>query len=113
MHRRAAVHEAGDRAPDDDGAGHDEDRALGKSGKMLGFAVPVLMSGVGGPDGDADGEEGQPGSDEIGSGVRGLRDEAEAVRREAGAELEPDQRERGEDGPERSFPLGLHARKRT
>ena len=80
---------------------------------MLGLPVAVLVAEIGGAHGDADGEEGQQRGDEIGARVGGLRDEAEAVRGEAGAELERDQRERREHRPERGFPLGLHGGKRT
>src|SRR5262249_54396153 len=68
---------------------------------------------VGGTHGDTDGEERQQRRDEIGARVGGLRDQAEAVRRKARTELEPDQRKRREHRPERGFPLGLHAGKRT
>ena len=91
-------------------------RAQAKNWRLMAFGcltLAVLMAGVGGTHGDPDSEEGQKGGDEVGAGVHRLRHEAEAARREAGAELEPDERERGEDRPERSFPLGLHARKRT
>ena len=109
---RAAVDEPHDRAPDDEDAREDEDRALGERGEMLRLPVPVLVAGVGGPHRDADGEERQQRGDEVRAGVRRLRDEPEAVRRQARAELQRDERERGEDRPERSFPLGLHAGKR-
>ena len=54
-----------DRVPDDEDAGHDEDRALGERGQMLGLPVAVLVTDVGGAHGDADGEEGQQRGDEI------------------------------------------------
>ena len=113
VHGRAAVDEPHDRAPDDGNAGEDEDRALAERREMLGLPVAVLVAGIGGAHGDADGEERQQRGDEIGARVRGLRDEAEAVRGEAGAELERDQRARREHRPERGFPLGLHGGKRT
>ena len=77
--------------------------------EMLGLPVAVLVAGIGGAHGDADGEEREQRSDEIGAGMGGLGDEAEAVRREAGAELQRDERERREHRPERGLPLGLHA----
>ena len=109
LHRRAAVDEPHDRAPDDEDAGDDEDRALGERGEVLGLAVAVLVAGIGGPHGDADGEERQQRRDEIRARVGRRRDEAEAVGRETGAELERDERDRREHRPERGFPLGLHA----
>ena len=93
--------------------GNDEDRTLGERRKMLGLPVAVLVAEIGGAHGDADGEEGQQRGDEVGARMGGLRDEAEAVRGEAGTELQRDQRERREHRPERGFPLGLHGGKRT
>ena len=113
LHGRAAVDEAVDRAPDDGCAGEDEDRALAERREMLSLPVAVLVARICGPHGDTDGEERQQRGDEIGAGVRGFGDEAEAVRGEAGAELERDERERCEHRPERGFPLGLHGGKRT
>ena len=58
-----------DRAPDDEDAGDDEDRALGERREVLGLPVAVLVAGIGGPHGDADREERQQRGDEIGAGV--------------------------------------------
>jgi hypothetical protein len=80
---------------------------------MLGLAVAVLVSRIGRTNGDTDREEREQRGDEIRPGVRRLRDQPEAVGRETGAELEPDQRECGENRPERGFPLSLHAGKPT
>ena len=49
---------------------------------MLGLAVSVLVPGVGGPRGDADGEEGEQRGDEVGARVDGLGDEAKRPRAE-------------------------------
>ena len=75
---------------------------------MLGLAVAVLVTGVGRSRGDADREEGQERRDQIDPGVRGLGEQAEAVRGEAGAELQPDEGGRCEHGDERSPPLRCH-----
>ena len=75
---------------------------------MLGLAVPVLMPDVGRPSRHADGEERQQRCDEVGARVRGLREEPEAVRREARPELQPDQSDRDQHGDERSPPLRSH-----
>jgi hypothetical protein len=56
---------------------------------------------VGRADGDADGEECQERGDEIRARVGGLGDEAEAVGREAHAQLQDDERRRGSDRDER------------
>ncbi len=65
---------------------------------MLSLAVPVLMAGIRRPYRDADGKERQERRDEIRARVDRLGDETEAVRREAGRELERDERAGGEDG---------------
>ena len=104
--RRAG--EPHDRAPDDQEAREHENRSLGQRGEMLRLAVPVLMPRVRGPHGDADGEEREQRRDQVGAGVHRLGHEAEAARREAGAELQPDEGEGGEDGEERGATLGGH-----
>ena len=112
VHPRAAVHQAHEGVPDDEDAGDDEDRALGKCGEMLGLAVAILVPGIGRTHGHADGEERQQRRDEIRARVGRRRDEPEAVGRQAGAELERNERDRCEHRPERGFSLGLHGRKR-
>jgi len=97
--RRAG--EAHDRAPDDQEACEHEDRGLSERREVLCLAVPVLVAGVGRPDGDADREEGQQRGDQVGARVHCLGDEPEAAGGEARAELQPDQGQRGEDGEER------------
>jgi hypothetical protein len=51
---------------------------------VFGLLVPVLVADVGGPQGDAEREEREQRGDEVGAGVRGLGDEAEAVRGKTG-----------------------------
>ena len=68
---------------------------------MLRLAVPELMRDVGRTRRDADREEREQRRDEIGSGVRRLGDEAEAVRREPDGQLEDDERRCRRDGDER------------
>ncbi len=68
---------------------------------MLGLAVPVLMRHVGRTCGDTNREVGQKGRDEVGARVDRLRDEPEAVRRQADTELEDDERRRGGNRDER------------
>ena len=69
--------------------------------EVLGLAVAVLVAHVGRPPGDADGEERQERGDEVGARVRRLGEEPEAVRREAGRELERDERRRREQSVRR------------
>ena len=75
---------------------------------MLGLAVAELMRDVRGPGGDAHGEVRQQRGDEIGTRVRGLRDQTEAVGAEARAELQEDERGRGHDRDERGAALRRH-----
>src|SRR4029077_3889762 len=76
VHAPMASGQAHDRAPDDETAREDEDRSFGERSEMLGLAVTVLMTGVGGPSGDADGEERQEGCGEGRSPAGGLREGA-------------------------------------
>ena len=78
---------------------------------MLGLAVAVRVADVGRTACDADGEEGQKGGDQVGSGVHRFRDEAEAVGGEARRELDRDERDRGKHGDERRAALRAHAHK--
>ena len=80
---------------------------------MLGFAMAVLVSDIGRPHRHTDGEERQERRDQVGARMRGLRDEAEAVRRQARAELEHDQGDGRTDRDERRAPLGVHAASET
>ena len=77
--------EMGTCLPGDEEARHDEDRGLGERREVLCLAVPVLVSRVGRPGRDADGEERQQRRDEVGAGVQRLRDEPEAAAGEAGS----------------------------
>ena len=80
---------------------------------MLPLPVAVLVPDVGRAAGDAEREERQQRRDQVRSGVRGLGDEAEAVRREPGDELERDECRRGEDGEECRPALRGHAPSET
>ena len=86
-------------------AGQDEDRRLGESREVLRLAVAVLVPDVGGADRDADREERQERRDEVGARVQRLRDEPEAVRGEACAELERDERDGRDHRDERGTSL--------
>src|SRR5947209_14600857 len=97
---------------DDHDACKEEERSFGERGEMLRLAVPVLVPLIRRPHRDADREERQERGDEVGAGVDRLRDEPEAVGREARPELERDERARGEDGCERGAPLRAHPQKR-
>ena len=68
---------------------------------MLGLAVAELVLQVRGARRDADGEIGEERSREVGAGMRRLRQEPEAVRREPDAQLEQDQHRGRGDGQER------------
>jgi hypothetical protein len=107
--RRAEADEVGDGPPDDDEAGGDENRGLSERGEMLRLAVPVGVGDVGRSLGNPEREEGQQRRNEIGAGVDRLREQAEAVRGDAGDELDRDQAAGGEDGNERCSPLWSHA----
>ena len=111
--RLPAADEVGDRTPRDEAADHGKDCGLGERTEVLGLAVAVLVSDVRRPDRDADREEGQQGRDQVGAGVRGLRYEAQAVRRQSRGELEHDQRDGGADRDERDSPLRMHAASET
>ena len=92
--------EALDRAHRDEDADERQEAGLGERGEVLGFAVTELVLDVGRPRGDANREVGKQRSDEVGARVGGLRDEAEAVRRKADAQLEHDEDCRRGDGDE-------------
>ncbi len=77
---------------------------------MLGLAVAELMRDVGGPRSDAHREVREQRCNEVGAGVRGLGDEAEAVRAEPGRELQQDERGGGRDRDERRAALRRHSR---
>ena len=88
---------------------HDhEHRRLGERREMLRLPVPVRMAGIRRTAGDADGEERQQRRDEVRPRVHGLRHETEAAAREAGGQLEPDERAGGADGDERRPALRSH-----
>ena len=91
----------------------DEDRSLGERGKMLRLAVAVLVRDVRGADRDADREERQQRRDQVGSGVQRLGDQSEAVRRQAGAELERDEHDGRDHRDERRSPLRMHPASKT
>ena len=78
---------------------------------MLRFAVPVCMGAIGGACRDPEREERQERGDEIGPRMDRLGEEPEAVRRDAGDELDGDQHRGGDDRAERRSPLRSHARK--
>ena len=75
---------------------------------MLGLPVSVLMTSIGRPPRDADGEEGQERGYEVGSGMDRLGDEPEAAARQSGHELDDDQDAGGENRDESGTPLGSH-----
>ena len=80
---------------------------------MLGLAVAVLVRDVRGADGDTDREEREQRRNEVGSGVQRLGDQAEAVRRQAGAELERDEHDGRDHRDERCSPLRMHPASET
>ena len=89
---------------------HEEAR-LGERGEVLGLAVPVEVTLVGGLRRDADGEEREERGHQVCPGVRRVRDEAEAPRREACDELDRDQDGRSDDRRERCATQRRHARR--
>src|SRR3954466_5066044 len=80
---------------------------------MLRLAVPVLVRHVRGADCDTDGEERQQRRNQIGSGMQRLGDQSEAVRRQAGAELERDEEDGRDPRDERRSPLRMHPASKT
>ena len=96
--RMRTAGEARDRTPDDQEAREDEDRAFRERGQVFRLAVAVLVPGVGRPRRDADREERQERRDQVGARVCSLREQPEAVRSDAGTELQPDQGGRCEHG---------------
>src|SRR3954452_16955850 len=80
---------------------------------MLRLAVPVLVRHVRGADRNTDGEEREQRRNQIGSGVQRLGDQPEAVRRQAGAELERDEQDGRDHRDERRSPLRMHPASKT
>jgi hypothetical protein len=104
-------YQAPERAPRDQEAHQHEDRRLRQRRQVLGLAVTVGMPRIGRPACDPDRDEGEDRRDQVGPGMGRLGKEAEAVRRDAGDELQPDQRTGGDHGDERSAALGAHPAK--
>ena len=69
--------EAADGLGDDPEGGAEHEGGFDEGGEALDFAVAVVMVFIGGAIGDADGEKGNDGGDEIDRGVCGLRQHAE------------------------------------
>src|SRR4051794_25915643 len=80
---------------------------------MLRLAVAVLVRHVCRADRDTDGEEREQRRNQIGSGVQRLGDQSEAVRRQAGAELERDEQDGRDHRDERRSPLRMHPASKT
>ena len=97
----------------DDEADHDQEAGLGERGEVLGLPVAEGVPAIGGPHGDGDREERQQRRGEVGPGVRGLGEQAQARARDSGDELDDDEEARGPDRDERGAPLRRHARKAT
>src|SRR5207248_2497745 len=95
-------------APGDQKAGDDEDRRLAERGEVLGLAVTIGVTRIGGAPGDAERDEGQDRRDEVGSGVRRLREQAETVRGDPCQDLDRDQQAGGDDRDKRGTSLGGH-----
>ena len=109
----ARAGEMSDRPPGDEATGGNQDRRLGKSGEMLGLPVAVLVRDVRRTNRDTDREERQQGRHEVGARVQRLRDEAQAVRGEARAELERDEHD-GRDHRDEGCPsLRIHPASET
>ena len=83
-----------DRPPGDEERRSHEKRALGECREVVGLPVAVGVPSIGRPGRHADREEGQERRDEVGPGVDGLGDQAEAAGREADDELEDDEEPR-------------------
>ena len=109
--RLRAPHDVGNRPPDDEDARGGEEARFRERREMLGLAVAVRVRAVGRTDGDADREERQERGDEVHARVQRFRDEAEAVGRETGNELERDERRRRADRDERRAALRIHGRR--
>ena len=96
--------------PDNPGAGQEQQAGFNESGEVFDFAVAVLMIGVSGPVGDAHGEVGDAGGDEVEPGVRGFGEHAQAVGGKADHGFERHQQQRRQQAGEGDaflFALGL------
>ena len=78
-------------------------------GEAFELAVAVVVLLVGGAVGDADGEEGDGGGDEVDAGVGGFGEHAERAGEDAGDELEQRDGRGGEHRGERGGALGVAA----
>ena len=94
--------------PADEDGGDDEDRGLGQRRQMLRLPVTIGVAGIGGAPRDADREEREERRDEVDAGVRRLREQTEAVGRDACGDLERDQRAGCKHGDERGAALRTH-----
>ena len=95
----------GDGAHRDEEARDHEDPRFAECREVLCLPVPVLVDGVGRAHGDADREEGQQRSHEVGAGVKPLGDQPERMRDEADDELDEEQPEDDRDRDQRGAPL--------
>ena len=80
---------------------------------MLRLAVAVLVRDVRGSNRDSNREERQERRHEVGAGVQRLRDQAQAVRGKACAELERDEHDGRDHRDERRTSLGIHPASET
>ena len=89
-----------DRTDRDEDADEREETGLCERREVLRLTVTELMLHVRRTGRDAHREVREECSNEVGARVRGLRDKAEAVRREADGQLEDDEHCRRDDGDE-------------
>ena len=93
----AAEEETNHGLVNDPDAGEQQQSGFHESGEILDFAVTVLVLGVGGLIGNADGEECQNGGDQVESGVRGFGQDAQAAGRDSDHNLQPGNYNRSPD----------------
>ena len=89
--------EAADRLDRDPDRGADEQQGLGERSEMLRLAMPVLVALVGGSLGDRDRVQRQERRERVGRRVHGLREHAEAARRDPDEDLDADEEDRGSE----------------
>ena len=89
----------------DPDAGDDHEAGFDEGGEVLDLAVAVGVVFVGGLAGDADGEEGEAGAEQVDAGVGGVGEHAERAGEDSGDDLEEGHRAGGEDGEQRGAGL--------
>jgi hypothetical protein len=91
------VDQRGDRLVDDIGAGAQDQDGLDDAGDRLQLAVAVRVLLVGRHIRGTDGEQGDQGSDEVGAGMGGFREDGDRADPDTDEQLQQDERRVRED----------------